>query len=127
MSNRTQAAQKAWRTRRRLNAFVKARAAEAASKEALKVYCTERCWKVAFFEGATGAARTGIIDAIAFRLGRGQPDVLELRLIQLKGGRAGVSGREIARLKKATSATNVRWCIAAFDGDVLHLVPDEMR
>jgi hypothetical protein len=57
----------------------------------------------------------------------GQPDVLELRLIQLKGGRAGVSGREIARLKKATSATNVRWCIAAFDGDVLHLVPDEMR
>jgi len=98
MSKQTKAALKAWRTRRRMSAFVKARAAEAASKAALKAYCTEYGWKVAFFEGATGAARTGIIDAIAFRLGRGQPDVLELRLIQLKGGSAGVSGREIARL-----------------------------
>src|SRR5215469_1705361 len=123
MNNGTEAAFKAWRTRRRMSAFVKAHAAEAASKVALEAYCVKHGWKVAFFEGATGAPRTGIIDAIAFRLGRGNPDVLELRLIQLKGGNAGISGREIARLKKATSTTNVRWCIAAFDGDALHLVP----
>lgn len=126
MNNRTKAALKAWRTRRRMSAFVKAHAAEAASKVALKAYCMEHGWKVGYFEGATGAPRTGIIDAIAFRLGRGHPDVLELRLIQLKGGSAGISGREIARLKKAVGTINVRWCIAAYDGDLLHLVPHEL-
>ena len=62
------AAAKAQETRRRMNAFTKARAAEAASKEALKAYCVEHGWRVAFFEGATGSPRTGIIDAIAFVL-----------------------------------------------------------
>lgn len=122
---RSQAAHKAWRTRRRLSAFAKARAAEAASKEALRAYCESRRWRVAFFEGATGAPRTGIIDAIAFRVGRKNPDLLSVCLIQLKGGQAGVSGHEIARLKKAAAGATVRWLIAAFDGDNLHLLPDE--
>jgi hypothetical protein len=122
---RSRAAQKAWRTRRRLSAFAQGRAAEAASKEALRAYCTSRGWRVAFFEGPTGAPRTGIIDAIAFRVGRRNPDLLDLRLIQLKGGRAGVSGREIARLKQAATGATVKWLIAAFDGDALHLLPNE--
>ena len=58
--------------------------------------------------------------------GRGQADVLDLRLVQLKGGSAGVSGAEIARLKKACTTVTVNWLIAAFDGETLHLVP-EMR
>jgi len=103
---------------------VKARATEAASKEALTAYCKEQGWKVAFFEGATGSPRTGIIDAIAFRIGRGTPDILEIRLIQLKGGKAGVTGREIARLKKAAANASVKWVIAAYDGEALQIVPD---
>ncbi|MGH8011189.1 MAG: hypothetical protein ACREQ4_01660 [Candidatus Binataceae bacterium] len=118
------AALKASHTRKRLNAFSKARAAEAASKEALRAYCAEHGWRVAFFEGDSGAPRTGIIDAIAFRLGRAQPDQLDIRLVQLKGGGAGVSGREIARLKKAVANAVVNWLIAEFDGEELHLVPD---
>lgn len=42
--------------------------------------------------------------------------MLDLRLIQLKGGKAGVSGAEIARLKKAAAVVTVKWLIAAFDG-----------
>jgi hypothetical protein len=61
---RRAAAQKAQQTKKRMGAFVKARAAEAASKEALKAYCSENGWRAAFFEGETGAPRTGIIDAI---------------------------------------------------------------
>jgi hypothetical protein len=80
---------------------------------------------VAFLEGATGSPRTGIIDAIAFRLGRKNSDLLDVRLIQLKGGKAGVSGREIARLKKAAAGATVRWLIAEFDGETLHLLPGE--
>lgn len=59
------AARKAWRTRRAVSAFAKARASEAASKEALRLYCEAHGWKLAFFEGPTGSPRTGIIDAIA--------------------------------------------------------------
>lgn len=127
MNRRRKAAQQAAQTRKRRQAFVKAHAAEAASKAALRAYCAERGWKAAFFEGPTGAPRTGILDAIAFRVARGKPDVLDIRLIQLKGGNAGISGREIARLKKAVSGVNIQWCIAAFDGELLHLIPDELN
>jgi hypothetical protein len=122
---RRMAASKAVQTKKRLSAFAKARAAEAASKEALKLYCEEHGWKIAFFEGATGSPRTGIIDAIAFRLGRKNADALDLRLIQLKGGNAGISGGEIGRLKKAATVASVKWMIAAYDGQALHVLPDE--
>src|SRR5664279_5034164 len=64
---RRAAAAKAVDKRRRMSAFAKAHAAEAASKDAFLTYCQQHGWRVAFFEGATGAPRTGIIDAIAFR------------------------------------------------------------
>src|ERR1700690_2042666 len=121
---RRAAAAKAAQTRRRLSAFAKAHAAEAASKDALRTYCEAHGWRLAFFEGATGSPRTGIIDAIAFRLSRKNADLLDIRLIQLKGGKAGISGAEIARLKKAAKGAAVGWLIAAFDGESLHLLPD---
>src|SRR5579864_6460740 len=102
--NRRAAALKSWKTRRAMSAFAKVRASEAASKEALRLYCKEHRWKVAFFEGETGSPRTGIIDAIAFRLGRSNADLLDVRLVQLKGGKAGVTAAEIARLKKPSKA-----------------------
>ena len=117
------AAAKALATKKRMSAFTKVRAAEAASKEALRAYCDQHKWRVAFFEGATGSPRTGIIDAIIFRISRQNADLLDLRLVQLKGGHAGVSGAEIARLKKASEGIAVNWLIAAFDGESLHLVP----
>ena len=124
MRNRREAALKAWGTIRSKRAFVKARAAEGASKAALEAYCEKTGWRVAFFEGKTGSPRTGIIDAVAFRLQRKNADALEIRLIQLKGGKAGVSGPEIARLKKAVDEASVTWMIAAFDGKSLHTLPD---
>jgi len=122
---RRAAAKKAVQTRKRVGAFAKARAAEAASKAAMRVHCEKHGWRLAFFEGDTGAPRNGIIDAIAFRLGRKNSDLLDVRLVQLKGGKAGVSGREIARLKKAAEAATVNWLIAEFDGYTLHLLPDD--
>ena len=109
----------------KINAFQKARASEAASKEALKAHCESNGWRIAFFEGKTGAPRTGIIDAVAFRLKRKNADALEIRLIQLKGGDAGISGPEIARLKKAVTEAQITGMLAAFDGEVLHAIPLE--
>jgi hypothetical protein len=119
------AAAKAVATKKRLSAFGKVRVAEAASKEAFRDYCEQHGWRVAFFEGKAGAPRTGIVDAIAFRLGKSDCDLLDVRLVQLKGGNAGITGREIARLKKAATGALVKWLIAEFDGEVLHLLPGD--
>jgi len=121
-TKRRNAALKAWRTRRNLSAWEKAHAAESASKTAFKLLYEKQGWRVAFFEGKTGAPRTGIIDAVVFRLDRKNADVLDLRLVQLKGGHAGVSGREIARLRKAVATVIVKPLIAAFDGETLQIV-----
>jgi len=120
MAGTKEGALKAWKKIRSKRAFEKARGSEAASKKALKKHCEKTGWKVAFFEGKTGAPRTGIIDAFAYRLQRQNADALEIRLIQLKGGNAGVSGKEIARLKKAVDEATVSSMIAEFDGETLH-------
>lgn len=125
MSDASARAVKAWKTRRIKSAWIKVRASEAASKESLKFYLEKRGWKVAFFEGRTGAPRTGIIDALAYRLGRKNSDLLEVKLIQLKGGKAGITGREIARLKQAAVSAKITWTIAASDGDKLQVIPED--
>lgn len=35
------------------------------------------------------------------------------------------AGREITRLKDATRGATVNWLLAEFDGEVLHLLPDD--
>jgi len=117
---------KSWKTRRSKAAFIKVRASEAASKEELKAYLEERGWRVVFFEGKTGSPRTGIIDAFAYRLDRKDADRLDVKLIQLKGGKAGITGREIARLKKAADNAKISWALAAFDGEILQVVPEDI-
>ena len=117
------AAAKALKRRRINKAFVKVRASEAASKEAFKTHCLTNGWKVAFFEGAGGAPRNGIIDAIAFRLTKSNRDALDVRLVQLKSGKAGVSGEELKRLKEAVSVATVNWLTATYDGEELHFSP----
>ena len=82
--------------------------------------------EVAFFEGPTGPVRTGIIDGIAYRLGKRNPDQMDLRLIHLKGRRAGVTGEEIGRLKEAAEAPKVKYLVAELDGDALQLLPDDL-
>lgn len=116
---------KSWKTRRIKNAFIKVRASEAASKEALTLHLEARGWKVVFFEGKTGSPRTGIIDAVAYRLDRKNADQLDVKLIQLKGGKAGITGREITRLKKAAETAKVSWALAAYDGETMQLVPED--
>jgi hypothetical protein len=104
----------------------KAVVTEAAGKEAMKTYCEKNRWKVAFFEGKTGASRTGIIDAFAYRLGRKDADLIDVRLVQLMGGNAGIARRKIARLRRAAKCcAMVNWLIAEFDGDALQFLPDD--
>jgi hypothetical protein len=125
MADLSARALQAWKTRRTKSAFIKVRASEAASKEALKAYLEEHGWQVVFFEGKTGSPRTGIIDAVAYRLDQKNADQLDVKLIQLKGGNAGITGKEIGRLKQAAENAKVSWTIAAFDGEILQIVPED--
>jgi hypothetical protein len=77
-----------------------------------------------FFEGETGAPRTGIVDAIIARVRSDDADAVDMKLVQLKAGAGGLTGTEISRLKRATDTLTTDWLLAAFDGDTLHLVPD---
>jgi hypothetical protein len=119
---RSIAARKAWATRRSAN--YKARKTERASKAALSAWCRTNGWKVLFFEGTTGAPRTGIVDAIIARVGPADADAVEVRLVQLKAGSGGVTATEIARLKTAREKLSCDWVVAAFDGETLHLLPE---
>lgn len=119
---RSVAARKAWATRR--TARYKASRSEKASETALAAWCRANGWKVLFFEGDTGAPRTGIVDAIIARVRRREADGIDIRLVQLKAGIGGLTGTEIARLKRAVAGVSADWLLAAFDGETLHLVPD---
>jgi|SRR5262245_10018479 len=97
---------------------------DAASKVALQRWCRENNWKVVFFESASSARRTGIVDVVMTRIKPSKPDAIEVRLVQLKACVAGLKAAEISRLKKAVSSLSTDWLLAAYDGATLHLVPD---
>lgn len=119
---RSEAAKKAWATRR--SARYRAGKTERASKIALNQLCRSNGWKVVFFEGETGAPRTGIVDAVMVRIKPGDADAVEITLVQLKAGAGGLTGMEITRLKRATEKVAKDWLLAACDGEALHFLPE---
>ena len=120
--SRSEGAKQAWETRR--SARYRASKSERASKAALTSWCRANGWKAMFFEGDTGAPRTGIVDAIIARIRPDDADGIDLRLVQLKSGVGGLTAAEIARLKRACVSMSTDWVLAAFDGDALHMLPD---
>jgi len=80
-----------------------------------------------FFEGETGAPRTGIVDAIIARVRPDDADAVDMRLVQLKARAGGLTATEISRLKRAVTLLTTDWLLAAFDGETLHLVPEIPR
>ena len=119
---RSKSAKKAWVTMR--SAPYRAGRSEQASKQALSEWCSAHGWRVIFFEGRTGAPRTGIVDAVIARIRPREADGIDIRLVQLKSGAGGLTGREIARIKEAVVKTSMGWLLAAFDGKTLHILPE---
>jgi hypothetical protein len=122
LKQRSKAAKKAWVTMR--SARWRSSKSERASKQALSLWCAANGWRVIFFEGHTGAPRTGIVDAVIARIRPREADGIDIRLVQLKSGAGGLTGREIARIKEAVVQTSMGWLLAAFDGKTLHFLPE---
>jgi hypothetical protein len=116
------AAKKAWHT---INSpWHKAHQSEQVSKDALRAYCQRNHWKVLFFEGSTGAPRTGIVDAIIARIRQGEPDGIDIRLVQLKSGAGGLTASDMARMERAVDHLSCAVLLAGFDGKTMHFLPE---
>ena len=64
------------------------------------------------------------MDAVIARIRPRDADGIDIRLVQLKSGAGGLTGREIARIKQAVVQTSMGWLLAAFDGQTLHILPE---
>ena len=64
-------------------------------------------WRYVDFQSKKGYPRTGIIDLVAVKLDRQDPDKLKLILFQVKGGSAKITGKEKMRLRNAVKKVEV--------------------
>src|SRR5437867_946971 len=122
MPGSSEGANKAWVKMR--SPQWKARKQERVSKDALREWCKANRWKVVFFEGESGAPRTGIVDALMVRIKPRESDSIEIKLVQLKSGSSGLTAKEIRRLKDAMEQVSKDWVLAAYDGEALHFLPN---
>lgn len=117
-----EAGRKAAATRR--SPTYKAKVTAKRSQEMLSDWASGEGWRVVFLDSLKGNPRTGIVDAVLVRIARGKPDVVQLRLVQLKGGLAGLKAREVTRLEKAVTSVELRALIALHDGEQLTTMMD---
>lgn len=125
MTDRSDSALKAWATRRA--APYRARKTAEGSQRALASWALERGWHIVFLDAKSGRPRQGIIDAVLIRPRPKDPDTLEIRVVQLKGGSAGLTAAEMRRLRAAVGKIDASPVIALFDGQELLFSPEEPR
>ncbi len=122
-ADRRAAALRAWKTMR--GPVWKAQRSERLSKTALEAWAKKRGFRVVFLDAASGRPRTGIADALLLRIRPKAADQIELYVVQLKGGAAGLKAREMARLEAAANAVKAVPLIVLHDGERLHFLGGE--
>jgi hypothetical protein len=98
-------AQKAWATRR--SATYRARRTARASQLALEQWAAQHGWRTVFLDAPSGHPRTGIVDAVLVRVRPRARDQIDVRLVQLKSGVAGLTAAEFDRLCAAAENVEV--------------------
>lgn len=72
-----------------------------------KVRLNELGWRYVDFQSRGGYPRTGIIDLVAVKLDKKDPDKLKVILFQIKGGSARIKEKERRRLRDATKKVEI--------------------
>jgi len=112
------AGEKSWITRRKnekkeQQKWIKAKGiADRTGKNAMtftKYRLNEKNWRYVDFQSKKGFPRTGIIDLIAVKLDRKDPDKLKIMLLQVKGGSARIKEEEKIRLRNAVKKVQVTY------------------
>ena len=100
----------------------KGRQTERRSKDALRSWAAKEGFGVHFLDAVSGFPRTGIVDALLFRIKPKAADQIELYVVQLKGGGSGYTAAENARLTKAAASVKATPLIMLHDGEELHVL-----
>jgi hypothetical protein len=119
----TEAALKAWKTMR--GPVWKAKRTAKRSQDALKEWADENDFHLVFLDAKSGNPRTGIADALLLRVRPKAADQIELYVVQLKGGGAGVTALEMTRLTKAATSMKAIPLAVLHDGGELHFLGGE--
>jgi len=122
-SNRREAALKAWKTMH--GPVWKAHRTERLSKEALESWAAESGFRIVFLDALSGHPRTGIVDALLFRIKPRSADQIELYIVQLKGGGSGFKPAEMTRLTKAAASIKATPLIILHHDEELHFLGGE--
>jgi hypothetical protein len=85
------------------------------SRKALEVWAAQAGWHLVFVERA-GRARRGIVDAVLVRTSPRDPDAVQVKLVQLRGGKAGLASAAERRLERAAERVEI---------EVLHVFHDQ--
>lgn len=99
--------------------------AEQLSKEALTAWAASRRFHAIFLDGPSGKPRTGIVDVLLVRHRRDSADAFEIYAVQLKGGGAGMTPREMSRLQRSASSIRAEPLVVLHDEEMLHFLPKE--
>ena len=114
-------AKRAWITRNSAN--YRARQTARESQVAFENWAHEHGWRVLFLDALSGNPRTGIVDAVLVRIRPRSKDQIDLRLVQLKSGSAGLTGTEFERLCSAVERVNVEALAALCNGREVFTAP----
>lgn len=115
--------EKAWATRRLPH--YRARKTADRSQRALEAWAEAHGWRCVFLDAVSGRPRVGIIDAVLIRIKPKAKDCLEIKLVQLKSGSAGITASELRRLKESVDMIEAEHLVALVEGDVVHFTPAE--
>jgi hypothetical protein len=106
------AGQKAAHTKKWRRAAQRAYQSGRRAKTFTKYALAKRGYKVLSLDSRSGYEYKGVVDLIAIRRNKKDPDQLEVILLQVKGGTARVSADEIVRLRQAARRLRVDWNVA---------------
>lgn len=102
-------AQKAAATRRHRRAAFLAFSRARNAKTFAKYELTKRGFRHISFESRKGHEYKGIVDLVAVRRAKNNPDHLHVMILQVKGGSARVTPVEIDRLRETVRTLQVSW------------------
>jgi len=109
-------AQKAARTLKYRRAAIKAHRQAQNAKTFTKYELSKKGYRCLSLDSGRGYEYKGIVDLIAVKRNRKNPDRLDLMLLQVKGGNARITRDEIKRVQVATDQVQVSWNVAEKPG-----------
>jgi len=104
--------QKAAHTRKWRRAALLAHKQAKNAKTFTKYELSKKGYKCLSLDSGKGYEYKGVVDLVAVKRSRKNPDHLEIMLLQVKGGSAKITHDEMKRLEAAARHAKVRWNIA---------------